>query len=132
MLKQAIWPKDGPPTKGPYSPAIAFGELVFVSGQGPIDPATGKVVDGDVVDELRLAMENVKTILTAAGSSLAQVLKVTLYLKDMNDFALVNEAYKAYFGPVFPARTTIQAGRLPFDIKVEVDVIAHRHLDKGG
>jgi 2-iminobutanoate/2-iminopropanoate deaminase len=87
-------------------------------------------VVGDVVEELRLAMENVKTILAAAGSSLAQALKVTLYLKDMNDFARVNEAYKDYFGPVFPARTTIQAGRLPFDIKVEVDVIAHRHVAK--
>ncbi len=127
MKKEAIWPQHGPPAKGPYSPAIVFGDLVFVSGQGPVDPATGKIVSGDVVEELALAMENVKTILAAAGSSLAQVLKVTLYLRDMGDFARVNEAYKTYFGPVFPARTTIQAGRLPFDIKVEVDVIAFRN-----
>lgn len=131
MQKQAIWPKNGPPTKGPYSPAVTFGELVFVSGQGPVDPATGKMVTGDVVEELRVAMENVKTILAAADSSLEQVLKVTLYLRDMNDFARVNEAYKGYFGPVFPARTTIQAGRLPFDIKVEVDVIACRRTSQG-
>jgi len=131
MQKQAIWPKNGPPTKGPYSPAVTFGELVFVSGQGPVDPATGKMVTGDVVEELRVAMENVKTILAAADSSLEQVLKVTLYLRDMNDFARVNEAYKGYFGPVFPARTTIQAGRLPFDIKVEVDVTACRRTSQG-
>lgn len=126
MQKQAIWPKNGPPTKGPYSPAVTFGDLVFVSGQGPVDPATGKMVSGDVIDEFRVAMENVKILLAASGSSLEQVLKVTLYLKDMADFARVNDAYRGYFGPVFPARTTIQAGRLPFDIKVEVDVIAHR------
>jgi 2-iminobutanoate/2-iminopropanoate deaminase len=130
MQKQAIWPKSGPPTKGPYSPAMAFGDLVFVSGQGPVDPATGRIINGDVLDEMRLAMENVKTILAAAGSSLAQALKVTLYLKDMDDFAKVNELYKEYFGPVFPARTTIQAGKLPFDIKIEVDVIAFRYPGK--
>jgi 2-iminobutanoate/2-iminopropanoate deaminase len=132
MQKQAIWPKNGPPTKGPYSPAMAFGDLVFVSGQGPVDAATGKIVSGDVLDEMRLAMENVKTILAAAGSSLAQVLKVTLYLQNMDDFASVNELYKEYFGPVFPARTTIQAGKLPFDIKVEIDVIAFRYPGNGG
>lgn len=126
MDKQAIWPKDGPPTKGPYSPAVVYGDLVFVSGQGPVDAATGAMLKGDVVDEFRRAMVNVETILAGAGSSLGQVLKVTLYLGDMADFARVNEVYKEYFGPVFPARTTIQAGRLPFDIKVEIDVIASR------
>lgn len=132
MQKQAIWPKNGPPTKGPYSPAMVFGDLVFVSGQGPVDPATGKVVSGDVLAEMRLAMENVKTILAAAGSSPAQALKVTLYLKNMDDFASVNELYKEYFGPVFPARTTIQAGKLPFDIKIEIDVIAYRDPGAAG
>jgi 2-iminobutanoate/2-iminopropanoate deaminase len=125
MQKQAISPKSGPPAKGPYSPAIAFGDLVFVSGQGPVD-ATGKIVVGDVVEEMKVALDNVRVILEAAGSSFEQVLKVTLYLKDMNDFARVNEVYRQYFGPVFPARTTIQAGRLPFDIKIEIDVIAFR------
>ncbi len=126
MDKQAIWPKNGPPTKGPYSPAVVYGDLVFVSGQGPVDAATGAMLTGDVVDEFRRAMINVETILAGAGSSLGQVLKVTLYLRDMADFARVNEVYKEYFGPVYPARTTIQAGRLPFDIKVEIDVIASR------
>ena len=126
MDKQAIWPKNGPPTKGPYSPAVVYGDLVFVSGQGPVDAASGAMLTGDVVDEFRRAMINVETILAGAGSSLGQVLKVTLYLRDMADFARVNEVYKEYFGPVYPARTTLQAGRLPFDIKVEIDVIASR------
>lgn len=126
MQKQAIWPKNGPETKGPYSPAMVYGDLVFVSGQGPVDPQTGKFINGDVVAETRRAIENVRLILESANSSLANVLKVTLYLADMNDFQNVNEVYREYFGPVFPARTTIQAGRLPFDIKVEIDVIAHR------
>ena len=126
MQKQAIWPKNGPETKGPYSPAMVYGDLVFVSGQGPVDPQTGKFVKGDVKTEFRRAAENVRLILESANSSLKNVLKVTLYLADMDDFQKVNEVYKTYFGPVFPARTTLQAGRLPFDIKVEIDVIAHR------
>jgi len=125
MQKQAIWPKNGPETKGPYSPAIVYGNLVFVSGQGPVDPQTGKFINGDVVEQFKAAVKNVDIILKASGSFLANVLKVTLYLADMNDFQKVNEVYREYFGPVFPARTTIQAGRLPFDIKVEIDVIAH-------
>lgn len=126
MKKQAICPKNGPETKGPYSPAMVYGDLVFVSGQGPVDPQTGKFINGDVVEQFRASVKNIEIILKASGSSLANVLKVTLYLADMNDFQKVNEVYREYFGPVFPARTTIQAGRLPFDIKVEVDVIAHR------
>jgi len=126
MEKQPVFPKVGPETKGPYSPAMAFGDLVFVSGQGPVDPATGKFVKGDVLDEMKVAMENVRLILEAAGSSLQKALKVTVYLADMNDFERMNKLYREYFGPVFPARTTIQAGRLPFDIRIEIDVIAHR------
>jgi len=124
MQKKAIFPKVGPETKGPYSPAMVFQNLVFVSGQGPVDPATGKFVRGDVLDEMKVAMENVKLILEAAGSSLKNVLKVTVYLANMDDFDRMNKLYREYFGPVFPARTTIQAGRLPFDIKIEIDVIA--------
>lgn len=126
MEKEAIAPRNGPETKGPYSPAIAYGDLVFVSGQGPVDPATGKIINGDVVEQFKLALGNIEIILAAAGSCLANVLKVTLYLAEMNDFQKINAVYKTFFGPVFPARTTIQAGRLPFDIKVEIDVIAHK------
>lgn len=132
MTKQAVWPKNGPETKGPYSPAIVCENLVFVSGQGPVDPKTGQFVKGDVVAEMRRAIENARLILESAGSSLADVLKVTLYLADMNDFQTVNQVYREYFGPVFPARTTIQAGRLPFDIKVEIDVIAYKRKQTEG
>ena len=126
MAKKAVWPKNGPPPKGPYSPAIVYGELVFVSGQGPVDPATGEVVRGDVLDQMKTAVENIRLILKEAGSSLSDVLKVTVYLSDMNDFSRMNEQYKEVFGPTYPARTTIQAARLPMDIKIEIDVIAHR------
>ena len=126
MKKEAIFPKIGPETKGPYSPAVVYNDLVFVSGQGPVDPKTGAFVKGDVVEEAKVALANVKLILEASGSSVDKVLKTTVYLADMNDFARMNEFYKEFFGPVFPARTTIQAGRLPFDIKFEIDVIAHK------
>lgn len=126
MEKKAVSPPGGPPPQGPYTPAVVWGDLVFVSGQGPVDPANGKVMTGDVLDEFGLAVRNVQTLLQAAGSSLDRVLKVTLYLTDMNDFQRVNEAYRGHFGPVFPARTTIEAARLPGGIKVEIDVIAHR------
>ena len=126
MEKKAISPAGGPPPKGPYSPAIAYGDLVFVSGQGAVDPATGAVKTGDVLDELRITVKNIKTLLEAAGSSMEKILKVTMYLADMNDFQRVNEAYAGYFGPVFPARTTIQAGKLPLGIHVEIEVIAHK------
>ncbi len=126
MEKEAIWPKSGPEPKGPYSPAVVCGNLVFVSGQGPADAKTGEIVRGDVLEQLRKTVENIKTILEEAGSSLKNVLKVTVYLADMDDFSRMNELYKAYFGPVYPARTTIQAGRLPFDILIEIDVIASK------
>ena len=124
MKKQAIFPKSGPEAKGPYSPAITHDKLVFISGQGPVDPATGQIVKGDLLEEMKIALENVRLILEASGSSMKNVLKTTVYLADMDDFSRMNALYKDYFGPVFPARTTIQAGRLPFDIKFEIDVIA--------
>lgn len=124
MKKKAVWPRSGPEVKGPYSPAVVYGDLVFVSGQGPVDPETGEVLRGDAVDEFRVAINNVRIILEAAGSALNDVLKVTLYLANMDDFAAVNEVYKEHFGDVLPARTTLQAGRLPLGIKVEIDVVA--------
>jgi 2-iminobutanoate/2-iminopropanoate deaminase len=122
----AVQPVGGPEVKGPYSPAVVCGNLVFVSGQGPVDPNTGAMVRGAAPEEFKVAINNVRIILEAAGSSLRNVLKVTLYLADMEDFQAVNEAYRQSFTPPFPARTTIQAARLPFDIKVEIDVVAHR------
>ena len=93
MAKEAVWPKDGPEPKGPYSPAIVYNDLVFVSGQGPVDPATGELVGDDVLDQMKATMKNIDIILKGAGCSLADVLKVTVYLADMNDFARMNELY---------------------------------------
>jgi 2-iminobutanoate/2-iminopropanoate deaminase len=126
MKKEAIWPKGGPEPKGPYSPAVVVGDLVFVSGQGPADAKTGEIVRGEISEQMKTTVENIRIILEGAGSSLENVVKVTVYLSDMDKFGEMNELYKEYFGPVYPARTTIQAGRLPLDIDIEIDVIAHR------
>jgi 2-iminobutanoate/2-iminopropanoate deaminase len=126
MKREAVFPPRGPKPVGPYSPAVTFGELVFVSGQGPMNPDTGLVETGDVVNEFKLAMANVRLLLEAAGSSMDRVLKVTLYLADMDDFSRINESYKTFFKEPYPARSTIQAARLPLGISVEVDVISAR------
>lgn len=118
-------PADAPPTKGPYSHAMVWEDLIFVSGQGPVDRTTGEILHGDILEEMSVAVENIRIILEAADSSLKNVLKVTLYLADMNDLDRVNERYQEYFGPVFPALTTIQAN-MPFDIKIEIDAVAHK------
>ena len=126
MKREAVRPARGPKPVGPYSPAILYNDLVFVSGQGPMNPDTGQVEKGDVTDEFRLALDNVRLLLEAAGSGLDRVLKVTLYLADMDDFPRVNEIYGAAFSEPYPARTTLQAARLPLGIHVELDVIAAR------
>lgn len=126
MKKEVVATPSAPPAKGPYSVAVAFGDLLFISGQGPVDPATGEIIRGTVEEEARLTMDNLDRALTDAGSSLDRVLKVTLYLSDMDNFSRVNEVYRTYFREAYPARTCIQAGRLPFDIAVEIDAIAYR------
>ena len=126
MEKEAVWPKGGPEPKGPYSPAVVIGDLVFVSGQGPLDPKTGEINRGDIGEQMKTTVENIRLILEGAGSSLKNAVKVTVYLSDMDLFSQMNELYKDYFGPVYPARTTIQAGRLPFDIDIEIDVTAYQ------
>jgi 2-iminobutanoate/2-iminopropanoate deaminase len=108
----------------PYSPAIIEGKLVFVSGQGPLDLKTGEYLKGDITSETRQVFENIKEILKAAGSSMSRVLKVNVYLRDINDFAAMNEVYKTYFEQPYPARTTIQAGALPRGFAVEIECIA--------
>ena len=122
---QVVNPPTVPPPKGPYSHAMVWEDLVFVSAQGPVDRVTGEVKHGDVLEEMAVAVENIRVILEAAGSSLKDALKVTVYLADLNDVARVNEKYQEYFGPVFPALTTIQAN-MPSEIKIEIDVIAHK------
>jgi len=123
-MRQAIPPPGAAAPSAPYSPAIVSGGLVFVSGQGPLDLKTGEYLKGDVQSETRHVFENIKTILQAAGTSMDNVIKVNVYLRDINDFAAMNEVYKTYFQTPFPARTTIQAGALPRGFAVEIECVA--------
>lgn len=124
--RQVILTDRAPAPIGPYSLGIVEGDFVFVSGQGPVDPATRKYTPADIQTETRLTLENVKAILEAAGSSLAKVAKVNVYLRDIKDFAGMNEVYKTYFPTAPPVRTTIQAAALPLGIGIEIDCIARR------
>ena len=126
MKKETFNTKKGAKAMGPYSTAVIHGNMVYLSGMGPLDPETNEPVRGSVEEEAHRAFKNVQIVLEELGCKMSDVLKVTLYLADMNDFKKVNEIYENYFGPEYPARTTIQAGRLPLDIKVEVDVTAAR------
>jgi 2-iminobutanoate/2-iminopropanoate deaminase len=125
MPKQAITTPKGKPI-GPYSLGIAVGDLVFVSGQIALDAATGKLVAGDVSAQTRQALENAKAILEAAGLAFAHVVKTTIFLTDMADFAAVNEVYKGYVAEPYPARSTIAVAALPMAAKVEIEMIASR------
>ena len=123
-MRTAISTKDAPQAIGPYSQGIRAGSLLFVSGQGHLDPATGALIEGDVATQTRRVMENIGAILTAGGASFDHVVRTTVYLADMNDFAAMNAVYAEFFSSPAPARTTIQAARLPKDMRVEIDVIA--------
>jgi 2-iminobutanoate/2-iminopropanoate deaminase len=123
-MKQAVSSPGAPKAIGPYSPAIRAGQLLFVSGQVPIDPATGQMVDGDISAQTRRVFENIGALLTAGGRSFADVARTTVFLADMNDFAAMNEVYGRYFSEPYPARATVQVARLPKDARVEIDVIA--------
>ena len=115
-----------PKPVGPYSQAIIEGDFIFLAGQGPGNPVTGQLDMGDVQSETRRTFENIKAVLEAAGSSLDKVVKCNVYLRDIKDFAAMNEVYATYFSAPFPARTTIQAGALPGGIAVEIECIAKR------
>jgi 2-iminobutanoate/2-iminopropanoate deaminase len=123
--KQIVRTEGAPSPIGPYSQATRLGNLVFVAGQGPIDPATKALAAGGIQGQTRQTLKNVQAILEAAGSGLQHVLKTTCYLKDMNEFGLFNEVYAGFFPSEPPARTTIQAARLPMDISVEIEAIAY-------
>ncbi len=123
MSKQAIKTERAPLPIGPYSQAIKAGNLLFISGQGPIDPKTGKKIVGDIKEQTKQVLENIKSILEAAGLTLENVVKVNVYLRNIGDFPKMNEVYKEYFKTVPPARTTVQAIP-PADIDVEIDAIA--------
>jgi len=124
-MPQAVSTQAAPAAIGPYSQAIRAGDFLFVSGQIPVDPATGGLVDGDVRAQSRRVLENVGAIIAAAGASFDRVVKTTVYLVDMNDFAAMNEEYAKFFGTPAPARATVQVGRLPKDVRVEIDAIVH-------
>ncbi|HVU18872.1 MAG TPA: RidA family protein [Candidatus Didemnitutus sp.] len=124
-MKTIIAP-NAPAAIGPYSHAVHAGNLLFCSGQTPLDPATGKLVEGDIEPQTKQVFANIKAVLSAAGLTLQDVAKSTVYLKDMTDFAKMNAIYEAAFAPHKPARTTIQAGKLPLDCRVEIEVIAHK------
>ncbi len=123
-IRQAVATDKAPQAIGPYSQAVRAGNLVFVSGQVPIDPSTGALIEGDIAAQTHRVMRNLAAILEAAGLSLDHVVRSTVYLADMNDFAAMNEVYGSYFSQPAPARATIQAVRLPKDARVEIDVIA--------
>lgn len=124
MSKQVIATKQAPAAIGPYSQAIRAGQIVFCSGQIPLDPATGQLVAGGVADQTRRVLENLRAVLEAAGASLASVVKTTVYLKNMGDFAEMNWTYAEFFKEAPPARATVEVARLPKDVAVEIDAVA--------
>jgi 2-iminobutanoate/2-iminopropanoate deaminase len=123
-VKHAISSPGAPKAIGPYSPAIRAGQLLFVSGQVPIDPATGNMITGGIADQTRRVLDNIGELLLAAGRSFGDVARTTVFLADMNDFSAMNEVYGEYFAEPYPARATVQVARLPKDARVEIDVIA--------
>ena len=123
-MKQAISSPQAPSAGGAYTPALRAGDLLFMSGQIPIDPATGQLVQGDVASQARRVMDNLGALLTAAGLTFGHVVRTTVFLADMNDFAAVNEVYASYFTEPRPARATVQVARLPRDARIEIDAIA--------
>ncbi|HEX8163097.1 MAG TPA: RidA family protein [Pyrinomonadaceae bacterium] len=129
-MRQTVATKSAPGAIGPYSQAVVAGGLVFASGQIPIDPATGEFVGGGVAEQTEQVLRNLAEVLKAAGCGLEDVVKTTVFLADMNDFAAMNEAYGRSFKAEPPARSTVQAARLPRDARVEIDVIAVRRNDE--
>jgi 2-iminobutanoate/2-iminopropanoate deaminase len=122
--REAVSPPTAAPAIGPYSPALRVGSWLFCSGQIPLDPATGQLVEGDIRVQTTRVLDNLRELLRAAGADCSQVVRTTIFLADLADFAAVNEIYAAYFTPPYPARATVQVARLPRDVRVEIDAIA--------
>jgi 2-iminobutanoate/2-iminopropanoate deaminase len=123
-MKRSISTSHAPAAIGPYSQAVVSQGFAYLSGQIPLDPATGQIVEGGIAGQTARVIENLKAVLEACGSSLDRVVKTTVYLKDLSEFAAMNEVYGRYFGPNPPARATVEAARLPRDVRVEIDCIA--------
>ncbi|ASJ06984.1 deaminase [Thermococcus pacificus] len=127
VKKTVVYTENAPKPIGPYSQAIAVhnpDRLIFVSGQIPIDPETGEIVKGDIREQARQAIDNLVEVLEAAGATVDDVVKVTVYLSDMNDYAEFNEIYEEYFGHSKPARAVVEVSKLPKGVKVEIEAIA--------
>ena len=124
-MRASVRTDAAPAALGPYSQAVRAGQFLFVSGQLALDPATAAFVEGGIGEQTRRVLQNLSTILEAGGTSLAKVVRTTVYLADISDFAAMNDVYATFFAPPYPARSTIQAARLPKDARIEVDVIAY-------
>ena len=123
-MREALSPPGFPPAIGPYSPAIKVGSMLFLSGSIPMDPATGQMVTGVITEQATRVMENIKALLQAGAADFRHVVKTTVFLADMNDFAAMNAVYATYVSAPYPARSTVQVARLPRDCRVEIEVIA--------
>ncbi len=124
MKIEVISTKDAPKAIGPYSQAIRVQNMVYTSGQIPADPLNGEVVDGGIENQSKQALENLKAVLAEAGTGLENVIKTTVFIKDMKDFALVNQIYGQYFKEPYPARSCVEVARLPKDVLIEIEAVA--------
>ena len=126
MSIERVFPHHSPTPRGPYSPAVRAGDFIFVSGQGPIDPATDKLVETDIERQTEITLNNIRTILEACGAKLADVVKCSVFLRDITDFPLMNKIYAEFFGETRPARTTIEAKFHQAAMLVEIDCVAYK------
>ncbi len=124
MERKVVYTEKAPKPVGPYSQAIIAGDFIFTAGQIPIDPKTNQIVQADIKEQTRQVLENLKAVLESAGATFDDVVKVTVYMKDLNEFSAMNEVYSEYFKNSPPARTTVEVSRLPRDVKIEIDLIA--------
>ena len=123
-MKELVTAAGAAKAIGPYSPALKVGNMVFLSGSIPLDPVSGQLVDGGITEQTTRVMENIKALLAAAGADFSHVVRTTVFMIDLGEFAVMNEIYASYFTAPYPARSTVQVAKLPKDVRVEIDVIA--------
>ena len=123
-MKHLVTAAGAPKAIGPYSPAVKVGNMLFLSGSIPLDPASGQLVEGGIKEQTTRVMENIKGLLAAAGADFGHVVRTTVFMVDLGEFAAMNEIYASYFAAPYPARSTVQVVKLPRDVRVEIDVIA--------